>query len=84
MDHIITATAQDEVGMDNVRKIEGTGETGNTALIQKVMQGHFNEWNRIVKKTEKEAIWSKFQRATPEKMAQIETILEEETEEVIK
>ncbi len=84
MDHIITAKPEDELGMGNIRKIEGTGEKDNTALIQKVMQGHFNEWNRMVKKNERADIWNKFQTATPEKIAQIMEILKPNVEAISK
>ncbi len=78
MDHIVTATPEDELGMNHVRKIDG--DVNNNTLIQRVMQGHFTDWNKMAKvvsdRGEAGEIYEKLQRATVEVKAQVVAILD--------
>ncbi len=60
-DHIVKATAEDELAMDYIRTIDKDAD--NTVLIQRVMQGHFIDWGSMYKVSGDRIIAEKYQRA---------------------
>lgn len=77
-DHIVKATPEDELGMDNILLKDGAPD--KTALIQKVMNGHFGIWNSEAKvvrdRGEAGEIFEKLQKANAETKAQVIGILD--------
>ncbi len=74
VDHIIKATDEDETGMDYIRTIDG--DKSNDDLVQRVMEGHFKDWNKMVKVVGDRELIEKVVKAAPEIKAQMIVILD--------
>ncbi len=73
-DHIVKASAEDELGMDNTRTIDG--DVDNDTLIQRVMQGFFTQWNEMAKVAVDRGKADKYLSLTAEEKVPIDEAIE--------
>ncbi len=73
-DHIVVATPEDELGMDNVRKTDGDAD--NDTLCQRVMQGFFTQWNEMAKVAVDRGKVAKYISLTAEEKVPIDAAIE--------
>jgi hypothetical protein len=86
MDHIVKATDEDEKGMAHIISIDG--DKDNEILIQRIMRGHFVEWNKMAKvvsdRGEAGTLYDKIQKADEATKAEVIAILDGKVTEQIK
>ena len=71
-DHIVKIT--DETVLDYIRTIDGDAD--NTTLIQRVMDGHFTEWEKMFKVSKDRTLYERFQKLDPDTKAVVEATIE--------
>jgi hypothetical protein len=72
-DHIVTIP--DEAVLDYIRITDGDAD--NDLLIQRVMDGHFTEWEKMYKVKSDREVWTKFIQVDEETKTNVIATLDE-------